>query len=61
MKATAYFTQIYKYEIILPEDLQKEKMHKVAFSLAEEQFISEMCRPIAHCDYDKVEIEFEEQ
>ena len=60
MKATVYFTQIYEYEIILPEDLQEEKICDVAVSLAEEKFISEMCRPVAHCGYDQVEVEFEE-
>ena len=60
MKATVYFTQTYEYEVILPEDLPAEKWIDVTISLAEEKFISEMCRPVAHCDYDQVEIEFEE-
>lgn len=60
MKATVYFTQIYEYVVDLPDGIAQEDMYDEAISLAEEDFIYEMCRPIAHCDYDQVEVEFEE-
>ena len=60
-KAIITFCQYYTYEIEISDEIYNNGDGDAAVKIAEKEFISDMCSPIANTTYDDVEIEFEDE
>lgn len=59
-KAIVTFIQYHTYEFEISDEIYHSGDGNAAVEMAEKQFISDMCSPIANTTYDDVEIEFED-
>lgn len=60
-KAIVTFVQYHTYEFEISDEIYNNGDGNAAVEMAEKQFISDMCSPIANTIYDDVEIEFEDE
>ena len=60
-KAIVTFTQYHTYEFEISDEIYNNEDDWEAIRIAEKDFISDMCSPIANTVWDDVEVEFEDE
>lgn len=60
-KAIVTFTQYHTYEFEISDEIYNNGDDWEAIRIAEKDFISDMCSPIANTGWDDVEVEFEDE
>ncbi len=60
-KAIVTFVQYHTYEVEISDEIYNNGDDREAIKIAEKDFTSDMCSPIANTIWDDVEVEFEDE